>query len=81
MNLQELNVDNLRFYLDGEGGFVNTVYELLFSRVNRILVRDPNPKSRVLPVTLPASALKAVASARVKAWCPIRTVPSSGTVC
>lgn len=60
VNLQELNVGNLRFYLDGEGGFVNTVYELLFSRVNRILVRDPNPKSRVLPVTLPASALKAV---------------------
>ena len=60
VNLQELGVDQLRFYLDGEGGFVNTVYELLFSRVNRILVRDPNPKSKVPPVTLPASALRAV---------------------
>jgi type VI secretion system protein ImpG len=60
VNLQELGVDQLRFYLDGEGGFVNTVYELLFSRVNRILVRDPNPKSKIPPVTLPASALRAV---------------------
>lgn len=54
-----LRPPSLRFYLDGESGFVNMVYELLFSRLNRIVVRDLTPNSRLHPVTLPASALKA----------------------
>jgi type VI secretion system protein ImpG len=60
VSFRELKIDRLRFYLDGEGGFINTLYELLFSRLNRILVRDPNPGSKVPPITLPASALHAV---------------------
>jgi type VI secretion system protein ImpG len=60
VNLRELKIDSLRFYLDGESGLINTLYELLFSRLNRILVRDPTPGSKVRPVTLPASALHAV---------------------
>jgi type VI secretion system protein ImpG len=60
VTFRELKIDRLRFYLDGEGGFINTLYELLFSRLNRILVRDPNPGSKVSPITLPASALHAV---------------------
>src|SRR5580700_7332851 len=59
VNLRELKIDRLRFYLDGEGGLINTLYETLFSRLSRILVRDPTPGSKVLPVTLPASALHA----------------------
>jgi type VI secretion system protein ImpG len=59
VNLRELKIDKLRFYLDGEGGLINTLYELLFSRLNRILVRDPTPGSKVNPVTLPTSALHA----------------------
>jgi type VI secretion system protein ImpG len=55
-----LNLDKLRFYLDGESGLVNILYEMLFSRLNRILVRDLTPGSRRPPVTLPASALSAV---------------------
>ena len=55
-----LKPDKLRFYLDGESGLVNAVYELLFSRVNRILVRDLTPGSKLAPVYLPASALQAV---------------------
>jgi type VI secretion system protein ImpG len=50
----------LRFYLDGESGLVNTVYELLFSRLNRILIRDLSPNSRRSPITLPATALRPV---------------------
>lgn len=57
VNLRELKIDRLRFYLDGEGGLINTLYELLFTRLNRILVRDPSPNSKVRPVTWPASAL------------------------
>jgi type VI secretion system protein ImpG len=59
-SLGAMNVDRLRFYLDGESGFVNTLYELLLSRVNRIVVRDPTPGSKVPPVTLTASSLRPV---------------------
>ncbi|MFC5863355.1 type VI secretion system baseplate subunit TssF [Acidicapsa dinghuensis] len=55
-----LQPDKLRFYLDGESGLVNILYELLFSRVNRILVRDLTEGSRLAPITLPTSALSAV---------------------
>ncbi len=60
VNLKELKIDSLRFYLNGEGGLINSLYELLFSRLNRIIVRDPTPGSKVPPVVLPASALRAV---------------------
>lgn len=60
VNLRELKLDRIRFYLDGEGGLINTLYETLFSRLNRILVRDPTPGSKVNPVILPASALQPV---------------------
>jgi len=70
INLKELKIDRLRFYIDGEGGFVNTVYELLCSKVTRILVRDPSsgPKSNV--VTLPASSLCAVGFAEDEGMMP-----------
>lgn len=55
-----LKPDKLRFYLDGESGLVNILYELLFSRLNRIIVRDLTAGSRLAPVTLPATALNAV---------------------
>lgn len=55
-----LKPEKLRFYLDGESGLVNILYELLFSRVNRILVRDLTEGSRLAPITLSASALSAV---------------------
>ena len=60
VNFAGLKLGQLRFYLDGESGLVNTLYELLFSRLNRIVVRDLSEGSRLPPVTLPASALKAV---------------------
>ena len=55
-----LKPEKLRFYLDGESGLVNILYELLFSRVNRILVRDLTAGSRLAPISLPASALSSV---------------------
>src|SRR5208337_2793884 len=39
VNFPVLKPDKLRFYLDGESGFVNLLYELLFSRLVRIQVR------------------------------------------
>lgn len=55
-----LKPDKLRFYLDGESGLVNIIYELLFSRLNCIQIREVTPLSRLAPITLPASALSAV---------------------
>jgi type VI secretion system protein ImpG len=60
VNFAGLKLDKLRFFLDGESGLVNILYELLFSRLNRIVVRDLTDGSRLAPVTLPASAIKAV---------------------
>jgi len=70
VNFRDLKIDSLRFYLDGEGGFVNTLYELLLSRLNRILVRDPTPGSKIPPITLPASALRAVGFAENEGMAP-----------
>jgi type VI secretion system protein ImpG len=58
--LSSLKPDKLRFYLDGESGLVNIIYELLFSRLNRIVLRDLTPGSKLAPVTLAASKLNAV---------------------
>jgi len=70
VDLRELRIDKLRFYLDGEGGFIGTLYELLFSRLNRILVRDPSPRSKVPPISLPATALKPVGFAEDEGMVP-----------
>ncbi|MBK5291559.1 MAG: type VI secretion system baseplate subunit TssF [Acidobacteriia bacterium] len=53
-----LEMDELRFYLSGESQLAFKLYELLSSRVNRIIIRDPTPGSRVSPVTLSAEQLK-----------------------
>jgi len=55
-----LKMERVRFYLDGESSVVNTIYELLFSRLNRIQIRDLTAGSRLAPITLPASSLHAV---------------------
>jgi type VI secretion system protein ImpG len=56
----KLELDRLRFHLAGESSLVNTIYELLCSRLTSILIRDLTPNSRVQPLTLPASSLRAV---------------------
>ena len=60
VTFKQLKIDRLRFFLDGESGLINTLYECLLSKLNRIIVRDPTPGSKVRPVTLPASAVQAV---------------------
>ena len=72
VSFQALKLDQLRFYLDGESGLVNILYELLFSRLNRIVVRDLSPGSRLAPVTLPASV------AERRRLCP---GPGNGPLC
>jgi type VI secretion system protein ImpG len=70
VNLDKLKMNQVRFYLDGEAGLINMLYELLFTRLNRILVRDPTPGSKVSPVSLPASALQPVGFAEDEGLLP-----------
>jgi len=57
--LPKLGIDRLRFHLAGESSLVHSLYELLCSRLTRIVVRDPaSPKTPA--AVLPASALTAV---------------------
>ena len=64
-----LGMDRLRFHLAGESNVVHTLYELLCSRLARIVVRDPsNPKLPV--VTLPSSALRPVGFAEDEGMLP-----------
>ncbi|HEX8891961.1 MAG TPA: type VI secretion system baseplate subunit TssF [Terriglobales bacterium] len=70
VTFQDLKIKDLRFYLDGEGGFINALYELLFSKLNRILVRDASPGSKVVPFTLPATCLEAVGFAESDGMMP-----------
>ena len=79
VNFVALKPDKLRFYLDGESGLVNILYELLFSRLNRIQVRDLTPGSKLAPVTL--ARLRAECRrlrSQMRAWFPILPLPSPG---
>jgi type VI secretion system protein ImpG len=67
--LPKLEVGHLRFHLAGESALVHIVYELLCSRVTRILVRDPaNP--RTPPVTLSPASIRPVGFADNESMLP-----------
>ena len=67
--LPGLGMDRLRLHLAGGGNVVHTLYELLCSRLDRIVVRDP-ANARLAPVTLPASALRPVGFAEDEGMLP-----------
>jgi type VI secretion system protein ImpG len=60
VELPKLQMDSLRFYLNGESTVIHTLYELLSSNCTQIWVRDPTPGSKVKPVLLPPRVLKPV---------------------
>jgi len=60
VSFEQLELSRLRFYLDGESNLVHSLYELLLNNCTRILIRDPDPNSRVTPVTLEAAAIRPV---------------------
>lgn len=70
VKLPQLQMDRLRFHLRGDTAAIHTLYEILCSRLTRIVVRDPSPKARVKPVTLPASALSPVGFADEEGMLP-----------
>ncbi|MCE5308063.1 MAG: type VI secretion system baseplate subunit TssF [Acidobacteriales bacterium] len=66
----KLGLRSLRFFLNGESGMVHTLYELLCSRLSRIVVRDPTPGSRVRPINLHPDSLRPVGFGEDEAMLP-----------
>ena len=60
MEFSKLELDQLRFFLDGESALVHTVYELLCCNLLQVVVRDATSGSRVPAVTLPPASLRPV---------------------
>jgi type VI secretion system protein ImpG len=59
VQLGQLGMDSLRFYLQGESNQIHSLYELLCNNCFEILLR--NPKNRAgKPIALPPSALRQV---------------------
>ncbi len=56
----KLGLKSLRFFLNGEGTAIHTLYEVLCSRCDQILIRDANSNSRVRPLMLPGNVIRPV---------------------
>ncbi len=71
VTLQSLDIDSLRFYLNGEANLVGTLYELLSNNCVQILVRDLEPGSKRRAVSLPPSALSPVGFGQHESMLPV----------
>ncbi len=60
VSFDTLDLDSLRFYLNGESNLVHTLYELLLNNCLRIVIRPVNPPPGVTPIVLDGSALRPV---------------------
>jgi type VI secretion system protein ImpG len=69
VQFKALEMDRLRFYLNGSQELPAAVYELLLNNCTQILLRDPNDHRRA-PVRLPASSLEAVGFSKDEALLP-----------
>jgi type VI secretion system protein ImpG len=58
VGFDKLELNSLRFYLNGESSLIHSLYELLCNNCNQILLRDHAPNSRKSPISLPASHLQ-----------------------
>jgi type VI secretion system protein ImpG len=70
MEFAKLDLDRIRFFLDGESALVHTLSELLHCNLLQIVVRDTTPNSRIPAVTLPASSLEPVGFAEDQGMFP-----------
>jgi type VI secretion system protein ImpG len=65
-----LNVDKVRFFLDGPPSLVHPLYELLFTAATRVVLRPAEKQKTLRPVVLPASALQPAGFSRDEAMLP-----------
>lgn len=69
VRMEQLNLDSLRFYLQGESALVHSLYELLLNNCFEILLR--NPKNRTArPIALAPSMLRPVGFAQDEGLLP-----------
>ena len=60
ISFETLEMNSLRFYLNGEGNLVYSLYELLFNNCTQVIIRDLTPNSKKSPISLSADRLRAV---------------------
>ena len=70
VEFRKLELDRLRFFLDGESALIHSIYELLCCNLMQIVVRDTTPGSRAPAVILPSTALRPVGFAEDEALLP-----------
>ncbi|HEV2522875.1 MAG TPA: type VI secretion system baseplate subunit TssF [Candidatus Acidoferrales bacterium] len=70
VSFENLGMNSLRFYLNGEGNLIYSLYELLFNNCTQVVVRDLTPNSKKSAVSLPASRLRAVGFSEDEALLP-----------
>jgi len=58
VGFDKLELNSLRFYLNGESSLINSLYEFLCNNCTQILFRDRTPNTRKLPISLPPSHLQ-----------------------
>ena len=58
--LDEVELSELRFYLDADPGLVGSLYELLLNNCVRVVAWDPQAGSTARPLTLPGSVVQPV---------------------
>ena len=69
VELQKLEVDSLRFYLNGESKLIHTIYELLLNNCLQIQIRDPK-NTRRKPYILDSTAIRAMGFAENEGLLP-----------
>lgn len=77
-HFDKLETRSLRFFLNGEGNLIHTLYELLCNNCTQILVRDLMPNSRKPVVQLSASHLRPVGFTDDEAMLPYQRRSFSG---
>jgi type VI secretion system protein ImpG len=58
VSFSKLGLETLRVYLSGDGELPYALHELLLNNTQQILIRDLDPKAKLPPVVLPASAVR-----------------------
>ncbi len=57
VDLSKLSLDKLQLYLNGESAVIHSLYEVLCSRVTRILIRNPK-QPRQAPIEIPVTSIR-----------------------
>jgi len=70
VTFEQLEIKNLRIYLNGESNLVHSLYELLCNNTTQVLLREDNPNSKKPPVVLPGSSIRPVGFAEEDAMLP-----------